>query len=166
MADDNTPETSNSSKSIKLIAGAVLLQCAAISYLGYTVSGIPHMIQEAQGSAGVVEEVVEAFDPEFLLIGPLTVNLKGDDYGNHILFTKMLLRADDQATVDFINASRELIHNELILLLSDQKPASISSSAGKKELAINIVAQLQASFAETNPDLKFGTVLFKDFIVQ
>lgn len=176
MADEAVEGNEEAVKSkpslgMMLVAFVLMLQCAGMGFMAYTMMNLPTQIAitldpEAAAAAAEAKEEVEPFDPQFIQIGPMTVNIESDSAGDHILYTKMLFRADNQITVDFINGNRESIDNELIMLLSDSKKSEITTSTGKKALVSNILKHMNSVYLEDNPDLMIGTVLLKDFIVQ
>lgn len=167
--DVETPKTKTSTGT-KLLVVLLVMQMIGLLFLAYSMMGLSETVSKQSGGDTAMEESVEepeeVFEPEYIQVGPLTVNLKSDKHGKHLVYTKMLFRCDNQEAADFVTNKQQEIDNELILLFSDKRPEEISDSAGKKQLVLDIISQIQQKFENDYPSIVIGDVLFKEFIIQ
>lgn len=115
------------------------------------------------------EEVLlpaEAPTPIFVRLGPLTVNLLNDAYGQRLLYTSLTLRVEDEATQEILTAHMPEVHSRLLLLLSAQNADEMTSVNGKAILSEKILALFEQPLTHPQPPLAISAVLFTDFIVQ
>ncbi len=104
--------------------------------------------------------------PIFVKVGPLTVNLRPDGYGQRLLYTSLSLRVGDEETKDLIESHMPEVHSRLLLLLSRHSAEELISPDGKQTLTENIMALFEKPLTHPQPPLTINTVLFTDFIVQ
>ena len=104
--------------------------------------------------------------PIFVRLGPLTVNLRNDAYGQRLLYTSLTLRVDDGKTAEILAAHMPEVHSRLLLLLAAQNADDMTSVDGKAILSEKILALFEQPFTEPQPPLAISAVLFTDFIVQ
>jgi flagellar FliL protein len=104
--------------------------------------------------------------PIFVNIGPLTVNLQSDSYGQRLLYIGLTLQVPDVATRELLTQHMPEVQSRLLLLLSGQSADLLIPATGKQKLAQDIVAQFQTPLAQTQSPLKIDAVLFTNFIVQ
>lgn len=112
------------------------------------------------------DTAVEATAPIFVKIGPLTVNLDSEAYGQRLLYTTLSLRVGNEQTREFLTTHMPEVHSRLLLLLSAQQAEELATTSGKQRLSEQVMAQLQQPFTEPQPALDIGAVLFSDFILQ
>lgn len=104
-------------------------------------------------------------------LDPLVVNLADAD-GNAYLRVTMALRMADVAGKKDVGASDEkgsganvrlaAVRDTALMVLSEQTSSELLAEGGKERLK----AQLKASFAGHDPELKVVDVYFTDFLVQ
>lgn len=167
MSEENQVEKSPATPlSVKILIALAFLQVSATGALGFMVYNLS--IGAANPVAAIAPEEVTApkVDPEYMDIGPITVNLRTDGAGQHLLYTRMKLKLADKETLDFLESKRDEIHNELLVLLSGRDAAVLASAPGKKTVADDITALIHDYFADDRPQLSIKGVLFQDFIVQ
>lgn len=105
-------------------------------------------------------------DPIFVKIGPLTVNLRSDRYGERLLYTTLSLRAENEDTRDRVNQYMPEVQNRLLMVISSHTAEQITTTEGKQGLARDILSALEPPLAEAQAPLAISAVLFTDFIVQ
>ncbi len=159
LMSDEEVTANPQSKLLTMILALLVLQFGAIGFIAY-------LQLTASNGEEVVEEEVPAYAPELIEVGPLTINLKPDQQGSHILYAKLLLRSDTPETAEFLNTRQSEVHNQLLLVLSDYAVSDITDAQGKRELMDTLARNLNETFAEQVPELMIGKVLIKDFIVQ
>lgn len=144
---------------IALSAFLALMTMANFYLLMETRNAQPATEQEALLSA-------DAPPPIFVRLGPLTVNLRNDAYGQRLLYTSLTLRVDDEATQEVLSAHMPEVHSRLLLLLSAQNADDMTSVDGKAILSEKILTLFEQPFTDPQPPLAISAVLFTDFIVQ
>ena len=149
---------------IRVLIALVVVQICITLGLGYLVYSKP--AAPADTTIAQAEPEAPAVPPEYMEIGPITVNLKTDAVGQHLLYTRMKLRLKDKETLEFLESNRDEIHNELLVLLSGREPSKLTSAVGKKTVADEIISMVKGYFADERPELDINGVLFQDFIVQ
>ncbi|MFA5495387.1 MAG: flagellar basal body-associated protein FliL [Porticoccaceae bacterium] len=102
----------------------------------------------------------------FVKIGPMTVNLASDSYGQQLLYFSLSLKTSDLQTRDIINRHMPEVQNRLLILLSGQSAEALLSSEGKERLSAQILSLFDQPFTEPQPPLAISAVLFTDFILQ
>lgn len=104
--------------------------------------------------------------PIFVKVGPMTVNLASDSYGQQLLYLSLSLKTSDLQTRDIINRHMPEVQNRLLILLSGQSAETLLSPEGKEGLSAQILALFEQPFTEPQPPLLISAVLFTDFILQ
>jgi len=112
------------------------------------------------------ETQAPATDPVFVRIGPLTVNLRSDRYGERLLYTTLSLRVENDESRMLINAYMPEIQSRLLMLLSSHSAEQLTTPEGKQQLAREALQALEPPFREGQAPLAVSAVLFTDFIVQ
>lgn len=105
-------------------------------------------------------------EPIFVKLGPLTVNLRNDVYGQRLLYTSLTLRVENETTREILGAHMPEVHSRLLLLLAAQNADDMTSVDGKAMLSEKILALFDQPFTDPQPPLAISAVLFTDFIVQ
>lgn len=118
------------------------------------------------GTEHASEEPAIAPEPIFIKIGPMTVNLVNDELGQHLLYTSLTLKVDNQQTHDLIDTHMPEVHSRVLLLLSSKTAEEISSPEGKEKLIGEILALFEQPLTQPQPILAISSVLFSEFIVQ
>lgn len=144
-----------------LIAMVALLAMVSITNL-YLMLNSDKNDEEAAADV----ELAEAPAPIFVKIGPLTVNLESEAYGQRLLYTTLSLRVRDEDTREFLLTHMPEVHSRMLLLLSAQQAEELATSAGKQALAQKVLALFEQPFTEPQPPLNIDAVLFSDFILQ
>ena len=152
-----------SSRNITLVVGAlvVLIILSAANLYVLLSSNRDAANSHSSEQAGAV-----MIDPIFVKIGPLTVNLRSDRYGERLLYTTLSLRVENDDTRDLINKFMPEVQSRLLVLLSAYTAEQLTTPDGKKEVSRAILEALQEPLADSHPRLAISAVLFTDFIVQ
>ena len=145
-----------------LVATMLLLTLMSAANLYLTLNS-----SETGDVAAVAEEVpVEPKEPIFVTIGPLTVNLSSDTYGQRLLYTGLSLRVEDEESREQLEMHRPEVHSRLLLLLSEHRAEDLTARGGKEKLKEKVLALFQEPLAEGWSAPLIDAVLFTDFIVQ
>lgn len=152
-----------SSRNITLVVGAlavlIILSAANLYVL---------LSSDRAGAADNEVEQTHApmVDPIFVKIGPLTVNLRSDRYGERLLYTTLSLRVENDSTEEIIKKFMPEVQSRLLVLLSAYTAEQLTTPEGKQEVSRAILEALQVPLVEAQPRLAISAVLFTDFIVQ
>ncbi|MEX1198427.1 MAG: flagellar basal body-associated protein FliL [Pseudohongiellaceae bacterium] len=112
------------------------------------------------------ETEVQRQNPIFVNVGPMTVNLGADEYGQRLLYAGLSLRVADEETQEQLTTHMPEIHSRLLILLSSHSASELTAPDGKEELASDILALFDEPLAPTWPPPSVEAVFFTDFIVQ
>lgn len=142
-----------------------------ILLLSVSTSATLYMLMEIQQGLDPEseEEIVEMEDlppPMFVTIGPLTVNLQNDEFGNRLLYIGLSLRVLDEDTQEMLQTHMPDIKSRLLVLLSSKSADDLTSQAGKEALRESIMALVSQPLGENMPQPAIHSVLYTDFIVQ
>lgn len=152
------------SRNTMMIVGALVVLIA--------LSAVNLFLLLSKGSSSDSEETTSEVttypvaDPIFVRIGPLTINLRSDRYGERLLYTTLSLRVGNEETREIIDKYMPEIQNRLLLLLSAYTAEQLTTPEGKQQLARAVLAALEPPLADSQPPLAISAVLFTDFIVQ
>lgn len=153
-----------SSRNVALVVGAlVVLIILSAANLYVLLSGERPATGESSDSEPVSALLV---DPIFVKIGPLTVNLRSDRYGERLLYTTLSLRVENEDTKKIINKFMPEVQSRLLVLLSSYSAEQLTTPEGKQEVARAILEALETPLMNGQPRLSVSAVLFTDFIVQ
>ncbi|WP_461481190.1 flagellar basal body-associated protein FliL [Porticoccus sp.] len=159
-----TKEKQGKGKLFIIIAGVVLclLTAANVYFLVAKQKGDanPAAAEQAKAEPGVAPA------PIFVKVGPMTVNLVGDQYGQHLLYTSLTLKVDNDETRELLNTHMPEVHSRLLLLLSSKTAEELFSAAGKELLTQQVLAMFDQPLTHPQPPLAISSVLFSEFIVQ
>jgi len=96
---------------------------------------------------------------------PIIVNIMDGKYIRHMQVI-VEIKAADQSNTQRIEAHKGPIRHELILLLSSQDFATISSPVGKEGLRKSALAAIQKVLGEIEGDPLIDALYFTNFIIQ
>ncbi len=151
------------SRNTMLIVGALVVLIALSAVNLYLLMG------NNQGSDALAEDqqpIMPVADPIFVKIGPITVNLHSDRFGERLLYTTLSLRVENEQTRELINKYMPEVHNRLLMLLTSYTAEQLTTPEGKQALAREVLKALEPPLAEHQTPLAVSAVLFTDFIVQ
>jgi flagellar FliL protein len=89
--------------------------------------------------------------PQFLPLDPFTVNLQLEENPQYLQIG-LTLKVADNAAVDALKLHMPEVRNNILLLLSGQKASTLLTLDGKRKLAADIVASLNAIIAPAQAD--------------
>lgn len=103
--------------------------------------------------------------PVYVPIEQFTVNLQPEN-GEQYLQTALTLQVASPEEVELIKLNMPKVRSRLLLLLSNKKASELTSAEGKKQLATEIIEQVNAPFENKGPEQEVMDVLFTSFIIQ
>ncbi|NNM81390.1 MAG: flagellar basal body-associated protein FliL [Burkholderiales bacterium] len=104
-----------------------------------------------------------ATPPVYTVLDTFTVNLKDPGIA---LQTDITLKVRDEKVGEAIKARMPEIRNDILLQLSNQHQADLSSSAGKEKLGQEIMVEVNKVLQAKSPSEGVSQVLFTSFIIQ
>ena len=104
--------------------------------------------------------------PIFVNVGPLTVNLESDTYGQRLLYVGLTLQVNDFETRDMLTRHMPEVQSRLLMMLSGQSASELIPAAGKQKLAQDIKDMFASPLAQAQSPAEINAVLFTNFIVQ
>jgi flagellar FliL protein len=104
--------------------------------------------------------------PVFMVMDPFTVNLQPDGAGDQFLQVSFTLQVADPKEVELIKLYLPQVRSQLLLLLSGKKASQISTVDGKKKLAEEIMATVNAPFSPDAAPQNVTNVFFTSFVIQ
>jgi flagellar protein FliL len=111
-------------------------------------------------------EQVEAKPAVYLsLEPPFVVNAEGQGSA-HYLQVSMDVMARDAAVIETMKKHMPVIRNNLIMLLSSQKQAEVSTRDGKEKLRADALAEIQKVLTEQTGEPGVEAVYFTIFVMQ
>ncbi len=110
-------------------------------------------------------KVEHAEKPVFVPVEPFTVNLQPEQ-GEQYLQIQFTLQVPNEAQMELIKSNMPKVRSRLLLLLSGKKASENNSVEGKNALSKEIIAQVNAPFAEKGEPQLVSEVLFTAFIIQ
>ncbi|WP_229458875.1 flagellar basal body-associated FliL family protein [Massilia glaciei] len=113
------------------------------------------------GTPGQVQNVA----PLYVAVDEFVVNLQPED-GDKYLQTKFTLQVADAQQVELVKANMPKVRNRVLLLLSSKKPSEISTPAGKRRLAAEIVSALKQPFTDGGAPQQVSELHYISFIIQ
>ena len=96
------------------------------------------------------KEVKKAVKPEFVVVDQFTVNLQ-PEVGDQYLQINMTLEVAGLEQVTVIKDNMARVRSRILLLLSNKRASEINTVEGKKALAAEIVAAVNAPFSDKGP---------------
>jgi flagellar FliL protein len=109
--------------------------------------------------------VKAALPPEYVPVEQFVVNLQPEN-GEQYLQVQFTLQVNGPAQVELVKANMAKVRNRVLMLLSAKRASEISTVEGKQALAAEIVAALNAPFADKGEAQEVTEVLFTAFIIQ
>ncbi|SDA12134.1 flagellar FliL protein [Nitrosospira sp. Nsp18] len=146
-------QKSKSSKLILVIVSAVLL-------LGAGAGGAAWYFRQVQDGATPVKK-----PPVFVSLDTFTVNLQPEHSEQH-LQTNLTLKVENVEAVGLIKLHMPEVRNRILLLLSSKAASQIIATDGKKELAAELLAEINQPFSEGHSKEIVESVLFTSFVIQ
>ena len=143
QAPEETPAKPKSKKLLIIIVVILLLAVAG---------GAGWYFTKGPSSAGPKQEekTVLLEQPKFIALDPFTVNLQREE-GDQFLQVGMSLKIFDPSLEEKIKASMPEVRSKLLLLLSSKRASELSTVAGKKELADEIITQVDSVLGIKRP---------------
>ncbi len=96
---------------------------------------------------------------------PFVVNAEGQG-STHYLQVSMDVMARDPAVIESMKKHMPVIRNNLIMLLSSQKQAEVSTRDGKEKLRADALAEIQKVLKEQTGEPGVEAVYFTIFVMQ
>ena len=154
----------NNSRNITWILVILMVFLALMTVANFYLLMDTRKAQQGDEDTDLVQQ--EAPPPIFVPLGPLTVNLRNDVYGQRLLYTSLTLRVEDEVTREILAAHMPEVHSRLLLLLSAQNAEDMTSVDGKAILGEKVLKLFEEPLTDPQPPLTISAVLFTDFIVQ
>ena len=156
--------TDNTQRSLWLLIIIVLFLSVA------TMANLYLLLQDRNAStddeAGSEVVAADLPPPMFVTIGPMTVNLINDSFGQRLLYIGLSLRVLDEDTRNLLDTHMPEIKSRLLVLLSSQSADTLTTPEGKEALSAEILALLAEPLQENQTPPAIHSVLYTDFIVQ
>lgn len=96
---------------------------------------------------------------------PFTVNFENEGYLRFLQISMEVL-VRDPLVVDEIKKHMPVIRNNMIMLLSNQSYASLSSREGKEKLRTEALAEIQKTLKDKGIDSGVDAIYFTNFVMQ
>ncbi|TDO16787.1 MULTISPECIES: flagellar basal body-associated protein FliL [Halomonas] len=156
-----------SRKLLWLMIGLLILSSSAAAVGFYMVFTQPDGENEsASASTSSPQATAEPQAPIFMPIKPFTVNLADDKYGPRLLYTGLSLKLGDEKSQVILEQHMPEVRSRLLMLFSGKQASELTSPGGKRRLADQVIAALEAPMSEDQPEVTINDVLFTEFIVQ
>ena len=146
-----------------LLIGVILILLASTAGNYYMLSKIQ---QNQDPNAVATIDMEDVVPPMFSTIGPMTVNLQNDEFGQRLLYIGLSLRILDEATREVLQAHMPDIKSRLLVLLSSKSAGELTTQEGKEALRESIMALVSQPLGDNAPQPAIHSVLYTDFIVQ
>lgn len=150
---DPKQKSKKSSKLILVIVSAVLL-------LGAGAGGAAWYFRQVQDGATPMKK-----PPVFVSLDTFTVNLQPEHSEQH-LQTNLTLKVENVEAVGLIKLHMPEVRNRILLLLSSKAASQIIATDGKKDLAAELLAEINQPFSEQHSKKIVESVLFTSFVIQ
>ena len=165
MAGDK-PEKSGSKLKMIIIIAVIVVLLLAIG-IGATLF-LTGAFSKKSGAAGKTPHaaVVKKHKPVYFAIKPaLVVNFQNPTQARYLQVSIDLMTRDPKL-VEELKTNMPAIRNRLIILLSAQKYAQISTAAGKQKLRKEVLASINDVLKQANAGGKVEKVYFTNFVMQ
>lgn len=149
----------NSKQKLKR-SNLILIIVSAVLLLGAGAGGAAWYFSRVQDESTPVKK-----PPVFLSLETFTVNLQSEHSDQH-LQTNLTLKVEDTGVTDLIKLHMPEVRNRILLLLSSKAASQITATDGKKELAAELLAEINQSFGEERSGKMVESVLFTSFVIQ
>ncbi|MDC8759312.1 flagellar basal body-associated protein FliL [Janthinobacterium fluminis] len=111
------------------------------------------------------KKVSKAGPPVFVPLDPFTVNLQPEN-GEQYLQIAFTLQVSGLEEVELVKLNMPKVRSRLLLLLSSKKASELNTGEGKKQLADEIIEQVNEPFETRGSRQEVSEVLFTSFIIQ
>lgn len=101
----------------------------------------------------------------FIQINPIIVNIRDGNYIRHMQVL-ISLKLTDDSKKSKLDLHKGPLRHELILMLSSQDAATISSAQGKEQLRKDALAAIQKVFQDLEGEPVIEALYFTNFIIQ
>ncbi|MFC0709062.1 flagellar basal body-associated protein FliL [Azorhizophilus paspali] len=159
-----TPPARGSGKVNWLLAILLVLIAAGGSAAGVYFLMNKGAHAEADNATKAAAEPLSA--PIFVPISPFTVNLRGEQREERLLYVGLSLQVTDRASEEFLKSYMPQLRSRLLKLFTAQSATELMTPNGKDQLSAKILEMLQQPMATPQPTLQVTDVLYTDFIVQ
>jgi flagellar protein FliL len=103
--------------------------------------------------------------PVFVSLDTFTVNLQPEHSEQH-LQTNLTLKVENVEAVGLIKLHMPEVRDRILLLLSSKAASEIIATDGKKNLAAELLAEINQPFSEQHSKKIVESVLFTSFVIQ
>ena len=138
----------------------ILVVVSAVLLLGAGAGGAAWYFSQVQDAATPVKK-----PPVFVSLDTFTVNLQPEHSEQH-LQTNLTLKVENVEAVGLIKLHMPEVRNRILLLLSSKAASQIIATDGKKELAAELLAEINQPFSEGHSKEIVESVLFTSFVIQ
>jgi flagellar FliL protein len=153
--DDAAEAPAGSKKTIVIIAAVALLLIVGIGAAAWFYVNNKH----SENAAPHIEA------PVFMTMDTFTVNLQVEDIPQ-FLQANITFQIAKESTGDLLRENMPQLRNRMLLLLSSKKASELLSAEGKKQLAAEIIEQVNQPFAPHGPKPEVKDVFFTSFVIQ
>lgn len=157
-----TPPARGNGKAIWLLVILLVLIAAG----GSAASVYFLMDKGAHGTASTEATAEPVAAPIFVPVAPFTVNLRGEQREERLLYVGLSLQVTDKASEEFLKQYMPQLRSRLLKLFAAQTATELMTPGGKDQLSAKILEMLQQPMATPQPTLRVTDVLYTDFIVQ
>jgi flagellar FliL protein len=140
----------------------LIIAIGAMVLLGAGAGGAYFFVGKNHGPAKPAPETPPVFFP----LDSLTVNLQSDDGAMHYLRAGLTLKLKDEKVQLLVTAHMPEVRSRVLLLLSGKRPDDLATVDGKKQLAAELRAAVEAAASTTEKPVRIEEVLFTEFVVQ
>jgi flagellar protein FliL len=166
ISEIDEPATGSSSKKILIIGLLLVVVSAGAGWWFFTADSGTEVEQKEGDADEIVDEhdsvpppIYQSLDP------PLIVNIEPT---NKVQFLQVSLEvmATDMAVIEGVKTHMPAIRNSLLLLLSNQTYDTLSDSAGKQKLRIQILDEIKTILDASHSPSDLQAVYFTGFVMQ
>ncbi|TBW36849.1 flagellar basal body-associated protein FliL [Azotobacter chroococcum] len=148
-------------------AGWLLVILLVLVAAGGSAAGVYFLMDKgAHGTASTEAAAEPVTAPIFVPVAPFTVNLRGEQREERLLYVGLSLQVTDKASEEFLKQYMPQLRSRLLKLFAAQTAAELMTPGGKDQLSAKILEMLQQPMATPQPTLRVTDVLYTDFIVQ
>jgi flagellar protein FliL len=161
-ADGAVPTKGSGGKPKKLIVMIIALFVLLAAGGG----GAWYFLKVKDGAKGKnVEKEKHKAPPVFVDFDQFTVNLV-DEGGDRYLQTEFVLEVSGDDLVEPIKQQMPILKSSILLLLSSKAATEISTKAGKRKLAEQIIQEIRQRVHSDKPNKGIEKVHFATFVIQ
>lgn len=123
--------------------------------------------QKTTNVVDVEEKRLNMPQPIFMDLEPFTINLPGlNESPDRVLYINITLRLANEKSRKQLHEYLPEVRSRLLLLLSEQRPKTLSTHDGKLQLMQSIKATLSPTLIPGENDQDISDVLFTTFILR